>query len=192
MNVDLTLEKMSSLIDYSAMILDIGAGKQEHANFFRSRGHTVHCVDFSTSSEYVGDFNTVDIPLQYDVVWCSHCLEHQLNVNQFLLKVNSVIKPHGWLAVTVPPLKHKIVGGHVSLWNAGLLVYNLVLAGFDCQNAKIKSYDYNISVIVQKKTFDMPDLIYDRGDLNTLRNFFPDWPKDRWGHFDGGIAEWNW
>src|SRR5690606_36120022 len=80
----------------------------------------------------------------------------------------------GVLALTVPPLKSRIVGGHVSLWNAGLLLYNLVLAGFDCSRARILQYGYNISVILTKTPAELPrDLSFDRGDLRRLRPFLP-------------------
>ena len=81
------------------------------------------------------------------------CCEHQVNPNLFLKKIFNDLKEGGVLAITVPPLKHEIVGGHVTLWNAGLTMYQLVLAGFNCKNISIKSYGYNISVVLKKKVF---------------------------------------
>ena len=141
---------------------------------------------------YIG-FTMNEFKEKFDAVWCSHCLEHQLDVNIFLKKIHDITKENGIVGITVPPLKHLIVGGHVSLWNAGLLLYNLVLAGFDCSESKIKSYDYNISVILRKRSIILPQLVFDRGDLVALRNFFPkDLQKDQWGHFDGQIQQLNW
>jgi hypothetical protein len=190
------LAKLNSVLAPRSSILDIGAGKDQfHANWFRDKGHTVHTVDFFEDSTYIGDFNSIDITSKYDALWASHCLEHQLNVNSFLKKVFSVTKENGYIAITVPPLKHQIVGGHVTLWNAGLLVYNLVLAGFDCSQAMIKEYGYNISIIVQKKTIKIPyeSLEYDTKDLVTLNKFFPQslsYGKN--SVFDGNFKICNW
>ena len=108
-------------------------------------------------------------------------------------KLKSDLKPDGILCVTVPPPKHEIVGGHVSVWNAGLLMYRLVLAGFNCSNARIKKYGYNISLILPNSpsTLDsgLPDLHYDTGDIDKLKNFFPLNTKEG---FNGDITELNW
>ena len=95
----------------------------------------------------------------------------------------------GIFAVTVPPLKHEIVGGHVTLWNAGLLLYQLILAGFDCSSASVKTYGYNISVIVRKKAATLPRLRMDFGDIEALSHYFP-FPVAN--GFDGRILEVNW
>ena len=80
-------------------------------------------------------------------------------------------------------------GGHLSLWNAGLLLYNLILAGFDCRSAAVKTYDYNVSVIVRKKAAPLPELTYDFGDIEKLSQFFPFEAKHG---FDGNIESINW
>lgn len=101
-----------------------------------------------------------------------------------------MLKDGGVLAITVPPLKREIVGGHVSLWNAGLLLYRLILAGFDCQNASVLTYGYNISVIIEKRRIDLPsDLKFANGDLEKLSDYFPFDVKQG---FDGDIAMINW
>lgn len=194
MECNITIQQLIKLLSTESSILDIGGGKKQiHANIFREAGMIVDTVDFFKGSTYVGNYNEIEIVKKYDAVWISHCLEHQLNVNFFLKKVSENIREEGFLAVTVPPLKHQIVGGHLSLWNAGLLLYNLVLAGFDCSNAKIKSYDYNISIIIKKQSIKLPKLIFDRGDLILLNQYMPIGLKyDEFGHFDGNIQDLNW
>lgn len=190
------LNKIIDITSPNCTVLDIGSGKQEiHANMFRNHGYSVDTVDFFKSSTYIGDFNTVDIKKTYDIVWASHCLEHQPNVNIFLKKIHNILSDNGYAVITVPPLKNQIVGGHLTLWNAGLLVYNLVLAGFDCSNAKLKKYDYNVSIIVQKNNTFIPydQLEYDTNDLVILNKFFP--KNIEYGKncvFDGDIKELNW
>lgn len=171
--------------------LDIGSGSGEHARVFRDNGWGVTTVSYIPPADYVGDFLAIDLPSRYDLVWCSHVLEHQRNAGIFLDRCFSLVAPGGWFAVTVPPLKSRIVGGHVSLWNEGLLLYHLVLAGFDCRFAKVLRYGYNISVIVQKsEPVCLDGLIYDSGDLITLKQYFPvDFEADS---FDGDLGEVNW
>jgi len=179
--------------DYSFnTLLDIGSGPKSAAySLFTDNGKTVTRQDINPDyqPDLLGDFNNLAIVDQYDCVWCSHVLEHQLNVNHFLTKIFHTLKDGGVLAITVPPRKDEIVGGHVTLWNAGLLLYNLILAGFDCKNAAVKSYGYNISVIVEKKTAILPNLNYDAGDINALNEFFP---LGVYEVFDGNIQELNW
>lgn len=63
------------------------------------------------------------------------------------------MKEGGYLSIIVPTRKPLIVGGHVTIWNAWLVLYNLILAGFDCSKyCDILQYDYNIGIIIKKKT----------------------------------------
>ena len=55
------------------------------------------------------------------------------------------MKDDGVLAITVPPGESLVIGGHLTNWNAGILLYNLVLAGFDCGDLrKITPYLPNV------------------------------------------------
>ena len=174
---------------------------------FLRHGKQVTAVDYGQSVYFeqnrgridtiIGDFNEINFDQTYDCLWCSHVLEHQLNPNRFLTKVHRILREGGVLAITVPPLKHEIVGGHVTVWNAGLLMYNLVLAGFDCRLAGILKYGYNISLLVNKTTAHPPaDLAFDRGDIRKLRRFLPS--TLAFSHnevddpFDGWITRLNW
>lgn len=181
--------------DYSfKTLLDIGSGPPQGvnaANFFKELAKDVTRQDINPDykPDLLGDFNNLATDKLYDCIWCSHVLEHQLNPNFFLTKIFHTLKDDGVLAITVPPRKDEIVGGHVTLWNAGLLLYNLILAGFDCKDAAVKSYGYNISVIVNKRTAILPELNYDAGDINALNEFFP---LGVYEGFDGNIQEINW
>lgn len=183
-NAHEALEKVSSL-EFQT-VLDVGSGDGDHAAFFRDMGKEVTTVSLCEPADIVGSYTKT--PLKpFDLVWCSHCLEHQPNVQTFIKKL--LIDCKGYLCITVPPLKHEIVGGHVSLWNAGLLLYNLILAGQDCSQAMIKTYGYNITVIVKKKLIEMPELKMDFGDIETLAPYFP---MDVRNGFNGQIEELNW
>lgn len=188
-------------------VLDVGSGDGSHSEAFRAAGKQVTSLDYGESLYFkqrrrdidaiVADFNTFDFGRTFDAVWCSHVLEHQLNVQGFLEKVHALTNEGGVVAITVPPLKHKIVGGHVSLWNAGLLLYRLVLAGFDCREASVLSYGYNVSVLVRKRTISVLGAIdYDTGDIRKIRAHLPPGlrfqPTEHDDPFDGDIAILNW
>ena len=151
-------------------VLDIGSGGGLHSAHFRDLSKQVTTVNLEPPADYVGDYLETDLP-QHDLIWASHVLEHQPNPNLFLKKC---FEDCGrYFAVTVPPLKHEIVGGHLTLWNAGLLIYNMVIAGWDCRHANVLTYGYNISVIVEKKKAVLPALRMDSGDIERLSGFFP-------------------
>ena len=181
------------IVDYSFNnVLDVGSGlKSSVWSLFDKNDKQVVRQDINPecNPDILGDFNSIEIDGQFDCVWCSHVLEHQLNVNHFLKKIFACLKDDGILGITVPPLKQEIVGGHVTVWNAGLLLYNLILAGFDCKDASVKSYGYNISVIVKKKKAELPNLKFDSGDIKELTEFFP---FNATEGFNGQIEEWNW
>lgn len=158
-----------------ATILDVGAGNGAHAKVMREHGHTVHTIDRNAAfkPDHLADFITWKPPKKYAAVWCSHVLEHQLNPGLFLDAISDCLKVGGLLVITVPPCKQEVVGGHVTLWNPALLVYHLVLAGFDCSQAVVQSYGYNITVAVRKKKADVPVLAMDNGDIERIAQFFP-------------------
>ena len=194
-----TLDKLINDFEFST-VLDVGSGEGKHSDLLENNGKKVTSIDFGKSIYFekrnqnhtciFGDYYSYDFDEQFDAIWASHVLEHQPNPNLFLKKIYKDLKEGGILAITVPPLKHEIVGGHVTLWNAGLLMYQLIMAGFDCSDISIKSYGYNISVLLKKKSIStFPDLTYDSGDIMKLADFFP---KGTTEPCDGNIKELNW
>ena len=171
-------------------ILDIGCGYGKQSEVFKNNHKIVTSTDIGNFYNGTVVGNYLDLNFEpHDITWVSHVLEHQLNVNTFLKKVRKDTKVGGYTCITVPPAKNEIVGGHVSIWNAGLLLYNLVLAGFNCKNAHIKKYNYNITVIAKADNFILPELKYDSGDINLLKPWLPDFCNEG---FSGDIIEWNW
>jgi SAM-dependent methyltransferase len=193
---DQALAKLLAEYEFQT-VLDVGCGTGRHSERFEAAGIDVTGIDIVGLAEgaIVADYLRHNFDKQFDCVWVSHVLEHQLNVNQFLRKLHRDLRDGGVLAITVPPLKHPIVGGHVTLWNAGLVLYNLVLAGFDCREARIKQYGYNISVVTPKIPAFVPyqQLHYDTGDIELLARYFPQHPglvvKQA---FNGDIRQLRW
>ena len=190
MLADQALPLFLASLPKNAKILDIGAGEETGVrNMAVLAGHEYETFDFASGQDWESGPFKASLHRKYDGIWMSHVLEHLLDVNHSLLRVGWALKPGGVLCVTVPPAKHNIVGGHVSLWNAGLLLYRLILAGFDCSNAAVKAYGYNISVILRYKWAELPTLRRDAGDIETLAHLFP---FDAHQNFNGDIAECNW
>lgn len=193
-----TLEVMLRHFSFET-VLDIGSGEGLHADVFERHGKRVTAVDFGRSIYYtrregershvVGDYLDIEFDRPFDAVWASHVLEHQANPNLFLKKIFHDLAEGGVLAITVPPLKHELVGGHLTLWNGGLLLYHLVMAGFDCADAGVCSYGYNISVLVRKKAAELPELHHDSGDIDRLAHLLPGKLRE---HSSGYIARLNW
>lgn len=188
------------LEDYSfETVLDIGCGAGEHSEVFLIHGKKVTALDYGKSIYFdenkhrmnclIGDFNAMQFEQQFDCVWASHVLEHQPNAGLFLRNIFKVAKEGAVVSITVPPLQPEILGGHVSLWNAGLLLYNLVLAGFDCREVSILRYGYNISIIVKKRAATLPELAFDNGDVNRISPFLPEGFHEG---FNGDIFLHNW
>jgi FkbM family methyltransferase len=193
------LQKVLYDFDFQS-VLDIGSGSGKHSEIFKKYNKDVTSIDFGESCYYeerkktdekvlIGDYMEFNFDKKFDLIWASHVLEHQLNVNSFLTKIIRDLEDGGILAITVPPHKDEIVGGHLSLWNGGLLLYNLVLAGFNCKEAKLLKYGYNISIIVQKKPAALPKLDFDKGDIEKLLDYFPDGITEP---FDGDLSRLNW
>ncbi|MBN2043124.1 MAG: class I SAM-dependent methyltransferase [Candidatus Aenigmarchaeota archaeon] len=193
------LQKLISEYEFET-VLDIGSGSRKHADYLEKRGKKVTTCDLGISDEFKksrngatfrGNYLDFQFPEKYDAAWCCHVLEHQPNVNALLKKVLGDLKEDGVLAVTVPPRKPNVVGGHLTIWNGGLLLYNLIIAGFDCSQARLKQHEYNISVLVRKKPIDIEslNLNYDIGDIERLSGFFP-FPAEQ--GFDGDVMEVKW
>ena len=171
-------------------VLDIGAGREKgFKRLLEQAGHEHVPLDIGQGEDWEGDIRPSH-SRAYDGVWMSHVLEHLMDTHQALTKIHTVIKDQGVIGITVPPLKHEIVGGHVSLWNAGLLLYRLVLAGFDCSKAAVKTHGYNCSVVLRRNPVDLPALNHDHGDIEALAQYLP--IRVQGDSYDGQIAEVNW
>jgi|TARA_R110002020_G_scaffold363289_1_gene575570 SAM-dependent methyltransferase len=192
----LAIQKLIRDFEFDS-VLDVGLGPGKHAKIFEHFGKKVSSCDMVAlhNPTYLGDFVDLEDKIpdnSFDCIWASHVLEHQVNVANFLITAKKKLKDDGILAITVPPAKGQIVGGHVTIWNLGLLVYNLVSAGFDCSAGSGARYPaYDISFIVRKKDIGWNDellkelglkyssvskegaLVADGGDFFKLKPFFP-------------------
>ena len=166
-------------------VLDIGSGDGLQKDFFEMFGKKVFSVDLNKNADFVGDFLEVEFDRTFDVIWCSHVLEHQRNVGVFLEKMFSCLKDDGVLVVVVPVHpRERLIAGHLTSWNSGLLCYNLILAGFDCSAAALLQ-NFELGCILKKQPADIdfayrragsgadvPDF-YQLDPFEVLKDFFP-------------------
>lgn len=188
-------------------VLDVGCGRGDHAVEMATAGKRVigvdpNCVEDYNTQQNGGsvfflrqDYLDPEFPLseQFDAVWSCHVLEHVDNPQAMLRKMRGDLRDGGLLVLTVPPAQHAVVGGHFTLWNGGLLLYHLVRAGFDCREARIKQYGYNLSIIVRKRS--VPDgavPLEPNYPIERLKEYLP--PVLEWqaGTFNGDIRNLNW
>lgn len=172
----------------ASRILDIGPGQCEATDRMRARGFRVTTCGPQSHNDIKGlwPLRSSYVRKAFDGVWACHVLEHTTNPGAFLTGCFEALKLGGILAITVPPAKTQMVGGHVTIWTPGLLLYQLILARFDCSGARVMQYDYNISVVLAKSPIQLPNLHYDNGDLEKLAPFFPEF-LDVYQGFDGTL-----
>jgi len=139
-------------------VLDVGSGEGEHKRLLEFFGKQVFSVDLVKDADYVGDFMDIDFGRSFDVIWCSHVLEHQRNVGLFLDKVFGLLEDGGIVAISVPlHPRERLISGHLTSWSIPLLCYNLVMAGFDCSEAAILS-TFELSLLVRKRPAEFEEL----------------------------------
>ncbi len=179
-------------------VLDIGSGAGEHKRLFQYFGKKVFSVDVVKNADYVGDFLEIDFDKKFDVIWCSHVLEHQRNVGIFLDKIFDVLKDDGVLAISVPMHhRERLVSGHLTSWSVPLLCYNLIMSGFDCKDASVISI-FELSLIVRKKYAEHKELRKvsahgaDAGvEFEEISGFFP-FPAKQGAEISGsGTINWE-
>lgn len=138
---------------------------------------------YSDLPDYPGSIKKLDE--QADIVILSQ-LHRQRNVGQYLDKAFISLSKNGQLIVICPFYSNSVGSGNTnSLWNAGYLIYNLILAGFDCKKAKVSTFKNEIQIYVQKSQRTVPNGI----SLDVLVDYFP---FDVYQHFNGNILEVNW
>ncbi len=184
------LDQFLDQIPDRARVLEIGPAQFHHTKHILKdkKVGSIDIVEKHTQTEILWEedifvsliFKDVkDLPranLIYDGIWCSHVLEHIYDVHTFLSIIYKKLNVDGVLGLIVPPLKHNLVGGHINLFTPLTLVYNLILAGFDCSNPiAFGTLGYNNYIILKKKPSNISEieLISGKGDIEKLSHLFP-------------------
>lgn len=225
---DIVLLRKDYLLSYEAVewlinhhddyctVLDVGCGEGLQGRFFADYGFEVTGLTMSSQNGYAGeclrepsrvikkDFFHYEGNC-YDVVWASHILEHIPVPDDFLRHVRKVLRPEGCLALTVPNDERNISNSHVHTFNAGRLLRYLLCAGFDCYNAQILAYGFNLSIIIPHVSYIEEELDVEaaqtsaniHGSANNMFNYLPEGITvlQTWNHvntFCGDIQELGW
>ena len=160
--------------------LDIGSGDGVHTSIMRDFGLEVFQVDkYSAKAEYKEDFLNCQFEKKFDVVFCSHVIEHQRNVGVFLDKIFDSLNDNGLLLISAP--KHdaeNLIEGHLNCFFTSYFIQHLVHAGFDCRSGKYLSCSgiENAAIVPKAKNFDLAEREgsgYIWTDKHKERCFFP-------------------
>ncbi len=136
-------------------VLDIGSHRGTIPKILQAFGKkvtTIEVLEGFPTPDYKSNYLDTVFSEKFDCIWCSHILEHQLNVGQFLDKCYNDLRVGGILAVTVPCEYNnpKLSMGHSVYFSPWSLTYNVAAAGFDTRKAAIAVYLDNITMIVYK------------------------------------------
>jgi len=166
-------------------VLDLGVGMGEHAKAFIATGSQVTGVDVRESPHEHDLYRHVQHPIEnmgfeendkpYDMVWCSHTLEHMPNVQFALRQMDGFLKEGGWLYLAVPSgPQDRLHIGHLTLWTPALLMYNLICAGWDCSEAFWYTNNQTIGLCMKKKQIaDMSWRTGLPGEVNDVNKYTP-------------------
>ena len=187
-------------------VLDVGVGKGKHSFSFLAHGCRVTGVDVQEAPLEHPLYTHMDKPFEladfgdqkFDLIWCSHTLEHIPNVQMFLIKLRSLLTDDGWLYIAVPPdSQNRLHVGHLTLWTPAHLMYNLVCAGWDCKEALWYSEYLTIGLSIQAKPemdmswrTGMPSEVFDLNQYMPvpIRHESGAWWGDNWPDKTGDIA----
>lgn len=150
-------------------VIDVGLGYGQHCGLFSRKGFqttgiSVHLPEGlkqrakdSGFSALEMDMHFLDFPdNSFDLVWSHHSLEHSFSPLFALREWLRVLRPGGYLAVTVPPHKTEIVSGHFNVgWNVGQLIYLLGICGFEVAPGYFVEEGYNVRALVKKPVQDV-------------------------------------
>ena len=141
--------------------LDIGCGDGVHSDIMKHAGLKVTGVDkYSDKADFNMDFMsyTKARQMDFDVVFCSHVIEHQRNVGDFLDRIYDVLSDDGVLIISAPnhPAEN-LVEGHINSFIFPLFLQQLIHAGFDCKKGKYLSSIENSFIVSKAKDFELDE-----------------------------------
>ena len=135
-------------------ILDVGCGYGEMLYVFKKKYNCkVQGVEPSVLTSEHGT-NLFDAPItpvlleefssneKFDVVWCSHVLEHTADPNAFLKKAQTLLAPRGLLYVEVPNILHPTGG-----FSLDMFLYEEHLQTFSSHNLFLILKKHGLSTI---------------------------------------------
>jgi len=139
--------------------LDIGSGAGVQTEIMRHAGLEVFQVDkYSETAEYQVDFLEHSFENKFDIIYCSHVIEHQRNVGSFLDKIYDCLSDDGLLILSAP--KHdanRLVEGHLNCFIMTYFIQHLIHSGFDLSKGKVLSCNVieNAAIVPKASNFSL-------------------------------------
>ena len=159
--IEFILSSSSQIGSRYKTALDIGSGDGVHTEILRSVGLEVFQLDkYSDTAKYKVDFISHTFDQKFDVIFCSHVIEHQRNVGHFLDKIFDVMSDDGLLLISAP--KHpaeSLINGHLNCFYSTYFIQQLIHAGFDLKNGKYLSclHVENAAIVSKAKNFELSE-----------------------------------
>ena len=136
------LDNTSEKIEYNVNFLS------KLVNYFKT-------IDIKNFSEEINQLIKFD--RKFDVVFCSHVIEHQRNVGLFLDKIFDILSDDGVLIISAPKEDHNLIEGHLNSFIFPLFLQQMIHAGFDCKDGKFLSTIENSFIVSKADNFDMSE-----------------------------------
>jgi SAM-dependent methyltransferase len=166
--------KMQPFIQKNDAVLEYGVGTGW--NLARLQAHSRKGFDVATAMqtqveaqgiEFVSKLNAAD-QAKYDVVICSHVLEHLTHPADALTEILGLLKPNGKALIYVPYDVEKKFwqyrtddpNHHLYGWNAQTLANLCVLQGFTIEKAGLQKFGYERFVAQLVCRWRLPDAFY--------------------------------
>lgn len=141
--------------------LDIGCGDGVHGEIMKQAGLKVTGVDkYSDKADFNLDFMSYTRArhMNFDVVFCSHVIEHQRNIGDFLDRIYDVLSDDGVLIISAPNHPAEtLIEGHLNSFIFPLFLQHMIHAGFDCKNGKYLSLIENSFIVSKAKDFELSE-----------------------------------
>ena len=157
--VEFIISEQKDIGKHYKTALDLGSGAGIHTQILKAVGLEVFQLDkYSEVAEYKVDFIDHNFDRKFDIVFCSHVIEHQRNVGSFLDKIFDVMSDDGKLIISAP--KHNaevLIEGHLNCFFTSYFIQHLIHAGFDLKNGKFLSCAgvENAAIVSKANNYDL-------------------------------------
>ncbi|MDC3176145.1 class I SAM-dependent methyltransferase [Alphaproteobacteria bacterium] len=160
--IEFLLSEHKNITKKYSTALDIGSFEGYHTKLMRLFGIKVDQIDkYVKSAELQDDFNSYNFKKKkYDIIFCSHVVEHQRNIGFFLDKIYDLMHDHSVLIISGP--KHPVerfVEGHINTCILPVFLQSLIYAGFDCKKGKMMQIGgiENSFIVKKAKNFSLSE-----------------------------------
>lgn len=164
-------------------VIDVGCGKGDFFHYLNNKNIKVDGTGIDMMDEadvlykdfkYVkSNFNDYESDEKFDLLYTSHTIEHNPDTETFLKNFFKHGKDGGLFCIIWPPPKPQVVGGHVHIFNLGIMLYNIIRTGIDCSKVKLIKVGYNLCIVGEYSYFKLQQLTYNRFEIDMLKNYFP-------------------